>query len=423
MDPQLTRLIWNINGWLAGLVLCLAVAVFLTVLLRQSARRRKRKALKIIREQLAVLSRADAAARMPQCRTMVQNWPVHQLLTFLRNQKRLQGRDAALLIQSCLGDTAIRNRIVAVAAHGRKKWDRVKALLCLGYLPDPVSEAILRHAVRERDENLSYYAMLALAQIRTRANAQFLLATVAQRPEKGQKIAALLETFPPVIVPELLQALRHSQKEVRFWSLKLLTKFNPEDGRPEIERLTADPSPDCRAAACECLGQLRDPQSVTALKVCLSDTHWFVRMRAVRALEQISGIQDLKMHVENLLADSSIYVRLSAQDLLVRHAREPGIPWLPLLQHPDEQVRRHALGALADANEVVRLLYDFSSPDTQIRAEARTLLQAMIQTRLYFGLKRHLDPLDEATLAPILEWLTTVDAGLAQTLKKQLEKR
>src|SRR5262249_53831167 len=88
-------------------------------------------------------------------------------------------------------------QIEALARGARYKWRRIEALVCLGVLNSPQGLDILEAGLYESDENISYFAMLALGQIKNSLSAAILLRFLSRDPLRGQKIVSLLETFPP----------------------------------------------------------------------------------------------------------------------------------------------------------------------------------------------------------------------------------
>ena len=155
------------------------------------------------------------------------------------------------------------------------KWKRVTAIITLGYINAPSSLAILEKTILDKDEDISYYSMLSLGQIKNNVSAEILLDFLEKRVYSGYKIVSVLENFPSTIVDEVIKKTGSNDPITRFWAIKLLTKFKPKEYMKKIEEFTRDKSPDVRAAACEFLGELGLSEVKESLLRCLNDKRWF----------------------------------------------------------------------------------------------------------------------------------------------------
>ncbi len=207
------------------------------------------------------------------------------------------------------------DEIKRIALKSRNKWRRIQAIISLGALDDPAVLGVLESGLADKDENVAYFSMLALGQIKNLPSAKILLNFLDKHIYSGYKIVSLLEDFPPLIVEEVVKTTQSHDPFVRFWCLKLLAKFKPVQYLSQILNLTKDPSGDVRAAGCECLGEMGAFQAKDALIFCLKDEVWFVRMRAIRALAKILKSECIPL-ITPMLKDSDLLVRESAKNAI-----------------------------------------------------------------------------------------------------------
>src|SRR5262245_30893496 len=305
------------------------------------------------------------------------------------------------------------HRIAARVRGARYKWRRIEALVCLGVLNSPQGLDILEAGLYESDENISYFAMLALGQIKNSLSAAILLHFLSRDPLRGQKIVSLLETFPPTIADALLTATEHPNAAVRFWAVKLLSKFELDGCFARVAALTNDASPDVRAAACECLGTLGRRAAEDVLLPRLHDRVWFVRMQAVRALCKVAGTKHMPDLLDLLAHDDSPHVKTSVKNVLLKDI-EPVVAYLEqCLRHGDDTTKKYCVEALVGANYIPQMLADLLSDDVTAHAKAARLLDALIKSRIYFGLKRTLDVYDSEPRKKILGVIRKIDNELA----------
>ncbi|MCK6627572.1 MAG: RecQ family ATP-dependent DNA helicase [Anaerolineae bacterium] len=82
-----------------------------------------------------------------------------------------------------------------------------------------------------------------------------------------QRVVALGESGSPEAVPELVEALRHSDGNVRRLAASALGKIgDPQAVEPLLALLAAETKPQVRQYAIKALGRLRDPQASTILE-------------------------------------------------------------------------------------------------------------------------------------------------------------
>jgi hypothetical protein len=194
----------------------------------------------------------------------------------------------------CFSASGKINELARAARAYGNKWKRIEAVVGLGYSRTPEGFSALAHALNDRDLDVSYYAMLALARFKSNDAARLLLACISRYPFRGQKIAACLQHFPPTVCEELLRASRMPYSATRFWAVRIMRTFKDPSCLERVIELSSDRSADVRAASCECMGVFRGMAASRiedALRLRLGDTEWFVRMHAIRAYYAIAGVR------------------------------------------------------------------------------------------------------------------------------------
>jgi HEAT repeat protein len=134
-------------------------------------------------------------------------------------------------------------------------------------------------------------------------------------PERSLKnsLVNCCRTHPEV----LIKYLENADGPVRELLARVLGELaSPELGE-ELLVLATDSLPEVRASAARALGNTNTSYSLPALHSLASDPEWFVRLRAVVALEQIENISKIKTLLR-ALCDANRHVRQRAAWALAR---------------------------------------------------------------------------------------------------------
>jgi HEAT repeat protein len=156
-----------------------------------------------------------------------------------------------------------------------------------------------------------------------------LLAT----PEAAGPLLALLRRTPlPVSIPSwqralmnccqqnpemLLLHLREQEGLPRTLLLRVLAEVATPEMTPRLGEWAADGDPQVRAHVARALGRLPGGEALTLLLVLAGDPVWFVRVRALRSLEQGSGWEAVRGLLRGL-NDAHPTVRQAAGESLAR---------------------------------------------------------------------------------------------------------
>lgn len=316
-----TDLIWVIDRILLVLSLLLSIAIVIYAAIRDIILDKRSYNLSVIKQSLHNLSLAGRQTMKSAYPDILNKSTPRQFFSIAKDKEFVLLKD----IESDFSDYFIASgkaaEVERIAMKSKNKWQRVRAIVSLGYTNSPNAVEIFKGTILDKDEDISYFSMLALGQIKNELSARILLDFLGKHRFSGYKIVSFLEFFPPSIVDEAIKTAESKDPLVRFWAIKLLSKFKPKQYLNKILDLSKDESADVRAAACECLAELGERQSKDVLTECLKDTVWFVRMHAVRALDKVVG-KDCISEIKSLINDEFWLVRDSVEKILKEYNKD-----------------------------------------------------------------------------------------------------
>ena len=158
-------------------------------------------------------------------------------------------------------------------------------------------------------------------------------------PADSQKMRQLFIGYQPA---RALHGLRHSNSEVRRWSvIRLAREADPRNARAVAALLNpkVEPAKIVRATAAANLPAFGDAQALPALRTACADESPHVRAEAVRALGRLGGAAERDTLVERLRGDRDPGVRMQAAYALERLGDRRAMP--------------HLVAALIDLDESV----------------------------------------------------------------------
>jgi HEAT repeat protein len=309
-----------------------------------------------------------------------------------------------------------------IALASKNRWRRVEAILSLGYAGDESALATLRKTIRDRNENIRYFSMLALGQIKSAASAKILLEFLKKNISAGFKVASILENFPSEAAVEAGELLKDRSADVRFWALKIISRFKSAAYIKEIESLAADKFEHVRSAALECLGTIGERQVKETLSERMKDDSWLVRISAVKAYDQIFGKEAIPGVIE-LINDGSLSVIDAVRDVLAAHI-EDALPYIEkFFAGNDDLAKRVAVEALENSNYLLKMFKDILTGVEKERAASLKMLQGLIKSRAVFGLESALNNFDAEAREKLLKAVFEIDNVLADSINKNLRAR
>ncbi|OGW85304.1 MAG: hypothetical protein A3C35_05095 [Omnitrophica bacterium RIFCSPHIGHO2_02_FULL_46_11] len=417
MSPSFLNFVYFIDAILFGLIAFLSFGTIVYTFLQEVTVRKHLYVFTKLKRNFRNLALKSPKAIQTACFGLVNRFSARELLEAISHRGDVIPENLEPYLSDCLLASGKINEIDHLAKQTKNKWQRIEAITALGYIRSPAAVEILSASLLDRDDDISYFAMLALSHIKTPQAAAILIDFLSRHRFSGHKIVSLLESFPPEIASEILKAAEGPDPITRFWMIKLLSKFKQTNYFREIVRFASDSSADVRAAACECLSSLGKKEARSVLVKCLYDDVWFVRMQAVRALSKIAGPESFPQLIELMVKDPSIFVKESVKNAIMKDI-DRALPYLSkYLEHGDEATRRYCIDALVDSNYVVKVLRDILSEDPKTKVATTRFLERMIRSGVYFGLKKNLEPFSFSARANILKVIQTIDPHLAERIQ------
>jgi len=201
---------------------------------------------------------------------------------------------------------------------------------------------------KDEDEDVRGAALRALGRIRDPAAIPELIGALGM-PEAAlpQRIAEILVRFGDAAVEPLCAEVRNPDSETRrMWAAEILGWLgNREAAIPLIDAL-GDVNPEVRAKAAGALGKLLEARAIDQLlEMLLSDPIPFVRTRVAQALGAI-GHPRVVDHLVQVLKDPEWWVRIRAIEALEQIGKEAAGTLLAAIEDEDAEVRRRAATAL-----------------------------------------------------------------------------
>lgn len=419
MNSNYTEIVWILNAVLVALVVLLGAGGLVHALATAATQRRRQPADVALTEMLRKLAGKPALTIAQQLAAQGGTVAPARWIWLINRHETFVPENVWPHLETYLFTQPVIAAIEQQAAPGGNKWRRVEALKCLGHLQTPAALTLLEQALAEEDADIRYFAVLALAHMRTAPAARVLLDQLRSHAFDGHKIVALLEAFSPDVVPEVYAALQQSDARVRFWLLKLLARFKVAVDLPTVTGFTRDLSPDVRAVACESLGYANRTEALAPIAQCLKDPIWYVRLQAVRALARLQGSACLPQLAELMAGETNALVQESIKNVMLRDPAGTLPATERFLDQTDQTVKEWCVNALVDSNSVVKLLTLCLSEQGGVRENARGVLTKLIASHLHFGLKQALDQLQAGARRQILEFVAGVDAVLARRMEPQ----
>ncbi|MDD5259868.1 MAG: HEAT repeat domain-containing protein [bacterium] len=421
MFTHLTDLIIKIDIVLLAAALALSVIIILYAVSREAKLGQRRRHLQAIQQHLLEMTRSGQEPVKENMALFINGYTPQDFINLARDKELEVTPELEQKIRDHFSSDTNTEQIEAAARKPANKWQGIEAIISLGYINSPNAVEILKESLYSKDEDISYYALRSLEQIKNNTSARILLDFLGTHANSGYNIALALETFPPEVAEELFRSLDSQYQAVRFWALKVINKLKfmiNSNQIAEIIKLSQDDNADVRAAACECLGGLYAPEIKDTLIERLNDKFWFVRMHAVRALENILGPLSLPL-VAKLIKDPSWKVKEAVKSVMAHNILE-SLPFiediLARVSRSDEPTSRACADALIDSGYILTILKNLLSGEKPLEEKARYLLAGLIRSKVYFGLKKALENFELGEQNKLLQVINALDRDTARRI-------
>ena len=320
----------------------------------------------------------------------------------------------------CINNSAKITEIERIARKSISKWRRIEGIIMLGYLNSPNALGILNQALYNRDNDIAYFSLVSLGHIKNKESAKILLANINNKKFSSYKIASILEHFLPDIAEILIKSLEDQGENLRLWSIRLLSRFKPRECAKKVSDFITDSSADIRAAACECLGEIGAEGFEKPIQKCLNDNIWYVRLKAVIALEKTLGAKSIT-DIAPLLKDRHWFLREKVKEIMIKHFSESLVFIEKFLLEEKQDVKQSCVEIMDGSGYRDKILNDLVSGDIDTQDKAQLWLKAMIKAGAHFGLEGILSKYSPDMRQKILNAIAAVDKDKAEDIGKRLK--
>ncbi len=297
-------------------------------------------------------------------------------------------------LQAFLRASGLLNRCIE-RVHGGQGWSRRRAMLALGAMRMPEAIAPLSEALDDWQLATRTAAVQALGRTFLAEAAEPIIEMCLT---SGIKFPTDLVTNTLVRCyldqPEaLLPYLRRSTGESRELLARVASELATPGMADEMMYLVENPGPEVRACAAKALAVAPLPLAIPALANLARDKVWFVRLRAVTALNQILHPRAIPILLE-AVRDSNRLVRIRAAAALAKFEHET----VDILQSIVNSSDRYALQAMISALELSggfeKVMAQLADPMRRDEASA-LLLDALREGAAGLWTTRPADPVVE----------------------------
>ncbi|HLD36399.1 MAG TPA: HEAT repeat domain-containing protein [Planctomycetota bacterium] len=420
MDNYYANIAWTIDAIILILIGLVSAAIIVYALISEQYFIRRKHDLMTIKNNLKNTDFFEWA-NGSVCPLLIDNSSNSRILSLSKEKGAVIPVHFEQRFKNCLVTSKKIDQIEKTARRSRNKWRRIEALLIVGYGNTSSALEILKEGLSSKDDDIYYFSLLSLGQIKSVMSARILIDFMGKRAFSGYRIIALLEKFPASIVNEVVRGIESANPTVRFWSVKLLSKLKPVQLVKRIEKLTWDESADIRAASCECLGELGMEEAKESVLRCLSDNAWFTRMHAARALAKILDKDSIPLLLP-LLKDSAPEVRNSVKKIMAQYitASLPYIEKYLLGNEYDETIKKECAEVLEDAGYFTELFNNILTGDTGAAHNSTKLLEELVKTHAHLGLETTLSGFSIEARQKILGVISGVDKDMAEHIDKKI---
>lgn len=419
-----SEVIWRVDLILIGIIAFIAVAIIFYSLAKEFVYlARSRALLKIKQNVYELVLTGNKGVGKSQLDILNKTSP-GQFLDVLTNRNReavfFNDAEQRLFRESFVSEKKIL-QVKKIACNSINKWRRIEAILSLGYAGIESGLDIFKKTVMARDQDLVYFSIIALGQIKTIGSVKILLEALKKNPTFRYKIVSALQEFPSDMLCDVIKLTSDRDSNVRLWALRLIAKCSCLQYIDELIALTSDKDEEVRAGACDVIGTSGIKDAKDAIIKCLKDNSWLVREHAVSALSNLIKGDSMPL-IAGLIDDGSLSVLASIKDAFVNNINA-SLPFIiKLLQGQDDLAKKICIEALDDSGCLPALFKLILSGSQKEKEEALQFLNSIIKAHGHFCIETALNTFapDEARI--ILDEITKLDRLFSEHLEKKARK-
>jgi len=403
-----TDIIWAINAVLLAIAVLTGFVIFFTAFVKDLLWERRRKALLNIKKDVYELVISGQGISKGVCYPVVADITPQQFIDIETNRRidiAFFNESEQQFFKKCFITPERITSLENTAKNSRNKWRKIEAILSLGYIKAGEAMGILEEALFSKDKDIVYFAIISLGQMKTVEAARMLLKVLTKDPASSYKIVSILQDYPKEILDDVVKLIDYHDPMVRYWMAVLLSKFAPAQYIKNIEKLAHDSSPDVRAAACKCLGNIGSTDARETLMICLKDDNWQVRREAVLGLSKTMKAAVMPQIIE-LINDASWSVVDAVKEAMTDNI-DASLPYIErFLTAADEIPKKYSIYALQDSGYLDKLLDELLSG--KVESRAINLLKSVVRSKTHYGLDAAIARLDPARQEKALEMLIEI---------------
>jgi HEAT repeat protein len=265
-------------------------------------------------------------------------------------------------------------------ARHLKGWRRMRALVALGRTRAPEGIPALAEGLRDRDLETRLAALRGLGRMACPQAAEEILAwlgekglTVPDLPLQGALVQCCAER-PQLLLPYIKNVESHLREVLG----RVLGEVATPSVGPDLLQFVGDDLDELRAAAARAMSHTHSAFAPEVLSELAADPVWFVRLRAIVSLGNLSDHRAIPTLLQGL-TDSNRLVRWRAAEALVRFKTEM-VPIFEKVVAARDRYGLHAyLTALENAGSRGQLEVELQA-NTRAMDDVKKRLQNVLET-------------------------------------------
>jgi hypothetical protein len=211
--------------------------------------------------------------------------------------------------------------------------------------------------------------------------------------------------------------LLDAESEIRMLAASEMAKIGNQAAVNILMAVARDKDPYLVAETLNSLIQLKAPKAVPLLNEKLSDTHYRIRMAALRGLYKLADVEQFKAACLSAIKDDHPEVRKTAITFIGWKDYSEGVPPLvQCLKDDDERVKQAAIAALGNIRDkaaVMPLIKLLNDQSLEIREKSHSAIQMIVGEEIPFDTKLSGDALSESQKR-LKEWWQQRRINVAQ---------
>ncbi|MDD2689570.1 MAG: HEAT repeat domain-containing protein [Candidatus Omnitrophica bacterium] len=412
------NVIWEIDGALFACALALSAFIIIYSALKDILWRKRNQRLAELKKSFQHLAEAGKNSIKDGCISLTGRVRPEEFLSITHDINSIIPRKFESQLRQCFISYNKLSDIERLAEKSGNKWKRIQAIIMLGYTKSESALNILKASLLNKDEDISYFSLLALGEMKDESSARALFDFLQKKIYSGYKIISLLESFPASVAEVAIEYTKSDDPFVRFWALRLLSKLKLRGGLNTIIELTKDSVPNVRAAACDCLAEIGGQEAAAGLRQCLYDNFWFVRMHAVRGMGKVLGKGSVR-EVSALIQDGNWLVRDAVKKVFEDNIEESLVVIEKIFSGNDDNAKADCTEVLEFSGYIDTMLKELLAKEPHTRT--LVLLKGMVGARAHLGLEWSIKKFSSQERAHIISDIAQIDPLLSEHIDKKIK--